>query len=303
MREEAKQVLDDLERKGVIRKVTEPREWTHAMTLVRKRNGKLRPCIDMRNLNKYVMRPHFPINTPKDAISTVPPDAKYFSVFDASNGYYQVPLDEESKKLTCFITPFCRYELNRGAQGLSCTGDEYNRRNATSLEKIPNARLVVDDVLGYTVSPEQKDHKVLVREFLQVCRERKITLNPNKMLLGQREVKFAGYIVGRDGIKADPEKIIAIKNFPKPKNLTDLRSFQGLVEQLGGFSSDVAEAMTPLRPLMSPKAEFIWNEDHEKAFEAAKLALSKPPILTTFDPKRETRLETDAARTKGSGTC
>ena len=76
MRKEAKELLDDLERRGIIRKVTEPREWTHGMTLVRKKSGKLRLCVDLRNLNKHVKRPHFPISAPKDTISRIPPTAK-----------------------------------------------------------------------------------------------------------------------------------------------------------------------------------------------------------------------------------
>ena len=183
--------------------------------------------------------------------------------------------------------------------GLVSAGDEFNQRTDEALKDLENLYKLVDDLLVATETEAQ--HKKAVRALLKRCRETDITLNPDKMVLGQDEVKFAGYIIGKDGVKADPEKTAAIRNFPKPKNITDLRSFQGLVEQLGGFSTQVAEAMGPLRPLLSPRADFIWTDDHDKAFKAAKEALSAPPVLTTFDPTRETQLETDAARTKGLG--
>jgi len=106
--------------------------------------------------------------------------------------------------------------------------------------------------------------------LLQRCREKKITLNAEKMVLAQPEVKFAGHIVGRHGVRADPDKIKAIQNFPKPMNTTDMRSFLGLVEQLGGFTADIAETLRPLRPLLSTKSPFTWTDEHDRAFEAAK---------------------------------
>jgi len=299
MKKEAKELLDNQVKRGVLAKVTEPTQWVHGMRLVRKSNGKLRLCVDLRPLNKYVERPHHPIVSPRDAISEIPPTAKWFSIFDASSGYFQVPLAEESQNLTCFLTEWGRYKFLRATMGLTSAGDEFNRRTDEALEGIPNMTKLVDDVCIY--NDDLEEHVRTIHLFLDRCQKVGITLNPDKMKLAQQEVKFAGYLVGKDGIKADPQKLIALKEFPTPRNITDLRSFQGLVEQLGSFSKKIAEVMRPLRPLLSPKAAFIWTSDHDQAFEAAKKALSEPPILITFDMHRKTRLETDAARTKGLG--
>jgi len=296
---EAKQLIDDQVARGVLTKVDEPTEWVHGMRLVRKANGKLRLCVDLRPLNKYVERPHHPLKAPRDVISSIPPTAKWFSTFDAASGYFQVPLAKESQDYTCFLTEWGRYKFQRATMGLVSAGDEYNRRTEEALEGIPGLIKLVDDICIY--SEEYDDHIKKINLFLDRCRAKGITLNPEKMKLAQTEVKFAGYIIGREGIKADPEKLAAIRNFPTPKNITDLRSFQGLEEQLGNFSTAVAEAMRPLRPLLSPRTPFTWTKDHDSAFDKAKEALSAPPVLTTFDPRRQTCLETDAARTKGLG--
>ena len=139
------------------------------------------------------------------------------------------------------------------------------------------------------------------RKMLMNCREHGITLNPEKFKLAQDEVKFAGFIIGSKGVKADPEKIKAIAKFPTPTNITDLRSFIGLTEQLAGFSKEVSQALLPLRPLLKSKSHWIWNNDHAQAFESTKAALCSPPILTTFDPAKPTMLQTEASRLKGLG--
>jgi hypothetical protein len=75
----------------------------------------------------------------------------------------------------------------------------------------------------------------------------------------------------------------------------------GLVEQLAGFSTEVAAAKAPLRPLLSTRNPYFWTAAHDQAFEAVKLALVSPPVLVHFDPGRETTIQVDASRKNGMG--
>ncbi len=301
LRKAAKGLLDDLEQRGVIEPVTEPTEWLHPVTFVPKKPGsdKLRLTVDLRKLNVYVKRPQHPVRSSHDCVSSVPPTAQFFSTFDAKMGYHQVELDTESQLLTTFATPWGRYKHIRATMGLTSAGDEYNRRTDAALANLPNTEKIVDDVLLYDGTWEA--HQGHIEQFLRRCREHGMTLNPKKFQLGEEEVPFAGHIVGRKGYRADPDKLKAIQNFPRPANITDLRSFQGLCEQLAGFSREVTEAFQALRPLLRGKSEFIWCPEHERAFEATKAALVSPPVLAYFDATRPTRLETDASRTRGLG--
>ncbi len=299
LRHAAKGLIEDLQVRGVIAPVHEPTDWLHPATFVPKKPGsdKLRLCVDLRKLNAFVKRPQHPVRTPKDCVSSVPPSARFFATFDAKMGYFQVPLDEESQLLTTFCTPWGRFKHLRATMGLTSAGDEYNRRTDAELSDIPRTEKIVDDILVYDSSwAAHVDH---VRQFLTRCRRAGITLNPKKFKLGEDKVSFAGYIVGADGIRADPDKLKAVRGFPKPTNITDLRSFLGLCEQLAGFSAETASKMGPLRPLLKTKAEFIWCSEHDRAFEEVKQALTSPPVLALFDPRRPTRLETDASRTRG----
>ena len=88
----------------------------------------------------------------------------------------------------------------------------------------------------------------------------------------------------------------AISQFPKPTNRTEQRSFVGLVNQLSFGINTVATTLTPLRPLLSTKNDFLWNDNHDKAFAAAKDALSTAPIISFFDANRPTHLCTDASQ-------
>ena len=157
----------------------------------------------------------------------------------------------------------------------------------------------MDDTLIHDKNLDQ--HYERVKLYLTKCREHKITLNRDKFEFAQESLKFVGYIVGRHGIMADPEKTRALNNFPTPKNLTELRSFLGLANQLGQFTDKLSALMQPLRDLLKTRNEFLWTPDHQNAFNNIKDHLASPPILTNFDPSRETELHTDASRTKGLG--
>ena len=112
---------------------------------------------------------------------------------------------------------------------------------------------------------------------------------------------YVGYRINSEGVKADPKKVEAIRKFPTPTNITELRSFMGLANQLGRFSNQLSKAAEPLRDLMKSRNAFLWTPNHEAAFEETKNVLCSPPILAPFDPKLPTMLQTDASRLKGLG--
>ena len=108
LRQKLKKELDNMEKTGVIRKVDEPTEWVNSMVVVEKPNGELRICLDPRNLNKAIKREYYQLPTFEE-ISSRLSGAKVFTKLDANKGYWQIPLDESSIKLTTFNTPFGRY--------------------------------------------------------------------------------------------------------------------------------------------------------------------------------------------------
>ena len=92
-----------------------------------------------------------------------------------------------------------------------------------------------------------------------------------------------------------------IQEFLIPTNITELRSFMGLVNQLGDFTDQISFAALPLRDLMKHRSPFVWMPCHGGAFTAVKMALVSPPSLAQYDPSLPTVLHTDASRRKGLG--
>ena len=173
-RDAVKATLDKMVRDGVITPVSEPKQRTHPMVVAVKSNCKPRVCGDLTMLNKYVDRPIFPTRTPKDAISTIPNQCRYFTTVDAVQFYHQIPLNLDSQKLTSFITPWGRFMYLRGTMGLN--GDEYCRRGEEAVGDLENTIKVVDDVLQF--HDDFKSHVEGFRSLLERCRRHQNTPDP-----------------------------------------------------------------------------------------------------------------------------
>ena len=183
--------------------------------------------------------------------------------------------------------------------GFISTGDSYNYHGDIAIDGLERTIKVVDDVL--IASRTREEHMKDVKAFLDRCLKHGITLNFKKLKFCQESVKFAGFVLSEEGISADPKRICAISDFPKPTNITELRSFMGMVNQLGSFSSPISEKCVPLRELLKSRNDFVWLPVHDEAFNDVKKLLINPPILAQFDPSRDTRIETDASKLKGFG--
>lgn len=297
--QQVKDELDSMVRQGIIQPAGDaPSEWCHPLVVVPKPKG-VRITVDLTKLNNQVSRPTHPAPTPFAAVRSVSPSARYFTTADALHGYWQLELHEEDRHLTTFITPYGRFIHCRGPMGFSATGDAYCLRGDMALQGVEHCVKVVDDILLY--DDDFPTHLQRVHQMLSRCRTHGITLNKDKFVVADSRVSFCGYNLSAEGISADEDRVIAIRDFPKPANLTDLRSFMGLVNQLSEFTPDIAAAAQPLRPLMSPKRTFTWTADHDEAFHRVKTALAQPPVLAHFTPTLPVILQTDASRLNGIG--
>lgn len=297
----SKKELDDMVEKKIIEPVSADyvTEWCAPFCPREKESGGIRPTVDFTRLNDWVQRAAHPVTTPYEAVHNVAPGARWFSVMDAKNGYHQILLDKEAQDLLCFITPWGRYKFLRGPQGFIGTGDKHNYEGDRILSGVQDTSKVVDDII--TANITFYEHLERVVEVLQRCRDGGITLSPKKFKFAETEVKYVGYIVGREGIKADPAKLKAIQEYPKPSNIHELRSFDGMINQIGHFTTELTEARGVIRELRSKKNVFTWGKEHDKAFEAIKECLTRLITLVQFDPKLPTRLDTDGSKLKGLG--
>ena len=160
--------LQEMEQLGIISPHEEPNPWRHPIVIAPKKDtDELRICVDSTHLNKLIQREYHLSNSPFEAVTSILQEKlTYFCKFDARHGYWQVPLDAESRPLTCFITPFGRYVCNRAAFGINSISEWYNRRMDKVIAGLEGIRKIVDDILNYVPSlSSEKAHLCLPRSL------------------------------------------------------------------------------------------------------------------------------------------
>jgi hypothetical protein len=299
-RDALKRELLRMESMGIISRYDEPSAWCSPIVVVPKKNDDVRICIDFTRLNQNIQRQYHHSDTPFEIVSTIPSDELgYFCKFDCKSGYWQIPIAEQCRPLTAFITPFGRYVCNRAPFGISSISDVYNARMDDVVQNLHGIVRTVDDLMVYAPTPDILLQRT--RALFDRCKLNNVTLNDSKTIMFAEKVEFSGYVISKTGFSICPDIILGITDFPTPTSLTELRSFFGLVNQLSQFSTNISRALEPLRPLLSTKNVFNWTSDHDAAFRKAKQLLTSPSSLVPFDPSRETRLSTDASRLNGLG--
>ena len=151
----------------------------------------------------------------------------------------------------------------------------------------------MDDVLIWGAT--QEEHDARVHTVLEKAQRAGITLNTDKCEWTKSEVKFLGCIVSADGLRPDPEKTRAVQQMEQPNNISELRSFLGMVTQLGKFLPNLSEKDKALRDLLSKKNQWVWGHEQEKAFTDLKQELSRAPVLQLYNPNRELKISADAS--------
>ena len=263
-------------------------------------SGGVRITVDYRELNKWLVGTIFPNKTPFEAVRSIPSGMKFFTMFDGLKGYHMIRLDEESMALTTFSTPFGLFQYTRLPMGICHAGDSFGSRYHQVFGDLPIARCVEDLCVYAATYPEMI---ALTKKIVERADKYNVSFNSKKTIgaFAVEEGDFAGYRLNSEGYGPSPELTRAIEEFPRPADKTDLRSFNGLCQQVGLFSNEIATALAPFAPLLKKQAAFVWLADHDKAFVTARRLLSQVPALAYYDPTRSTTLFSDASRLRGLG--
>ena len=295
--EDVKEGLDADVRLGVLEPVPEgtPTTWLHRMVVCSKKNGSCRRTVDFQALNKWAARETHHTPSPYQLAREVPSNTKK-TTCDAWNGYHSISLSKCDHHITTFLTPWGRYRYTRCPQGYIASGDAYTRRYDTIIADVKDKVKCVDDTLLW--SNNIKESYTQAVEYLQLVGRNGIILNPKKFKFAKDEVEFAGFNISRDSIRPIPTFLKAVKNFPQPKNITDIRSWFGLVNQ-AAYTFSKCSVMEPFRKLMKKGSKFEWNADMEQALTAAKATIVRKieKGIRIFEKGRKTCLATDWSKT------
>ena len=292
----AKEVKESIERDveaGILKRVpfNEATEWCARMVVVRKKDGRPRRTVDFQQLNQQCLREPNHCESPFHAARKVPENT-WKSVVDAVDGYHSVAIDEESSKLTTFITPWGRFRYLRFPQGHCAAGDAFNGRVQKILSHIPRMIRIVDDICIYDNTIEQAFWHMW--DLLSTCAKHGIVLNKSKFQFCALDVNFAGLEITREGVKPSEKIMCAIRDFPPPTDITKARAFFGLVNQVQWAYAN-SPRMAPFRELVKPHSSFLWTTQHVQLFEESKRLILQQVEkgVRQYSTKRATCLQTD----------
>lgn len=281
--------------------------WASSPVVAPKANGGLRFCIDYRVLNRKTKKPAYPLPQMGSILSQLH-HAKIISTLDMSEAFHQIPMSEESREYTAFVVEgrglleWLRmpYGLTGAPSTFQSLMDLLKRRVKEIIieRKLPNQW--VDQVFAYlddwiVVSQDLDEHLSLLSILFEVLREAKLIINREKSSFACGEVKFLSYIIDELGMRPNPEKIQSILDYPAPKDRTQLRQFNGLVNWYHRHLKNITRVQGSLNKLTSPKVPWRWTEAEQKAFDEVKQALAAAPKLYIPLPGQPFTLYTDAS--------
>ncbi|KAJ9567723.1 LOW QUALITY PROTEIN: hypothetical protein OSB04_003689 [Centaurea solstitialis] len=253
--------LQELLDKGFIRPSTSP--WGAPVLFVKK-DGTMRMCIDHRELNKVTVKNKYPLPRIDDLFDQLE-GAKFFSKIDLRLGYHQLKVREEDIPKTAFRTRYGHYEFLVMSFGLTNAPaafmDLMNRVCKPYLDEF--IIVFIDDILIYSKTAEE--HSEHLRKVLEMLKREQL----------YAKVQFLGHIVTQEGMKVDPAKIEAIKDWESPKSPSEVRSFLGLAGYYRRFIEHFSAIATSLTELTRKDTSTC-----EYAFNNLKGKLTSAPILT-----------------------
>lgn len=292
-RQKVKDILEDLLHNDIIRESNS--EYASPIIVVPKKNGDPRVCVDFRALNKKTYKDKYPMPLIEDQVDSLS-GQQFFTTLDLSSGYHQIPITEESKHLTAFVTPDGHFEYNRMPFGLCNAPAVFQRmiHKVLNPKKIPGVLTYMDDII--IASKTVKEGMERLTLVLDALKEANLTLNLAKCNFFKRKIEFLGLEISSDGIKPGLKKTEAVASFGKPKNAHEVRQFIGLASFFRRFVQGFATIAKPLTNLTKQNVPFNWGPEQEDSFVKLKEILSSRPVLAIYDPAYLTELHTDASQ-------
>ena len=293
-RKEIEKHISDMLAQEIITVSSSP--WSSPVVLVKKKDGTTRFCIDYRKLNAVTRKDSYPLPRIDDALDSLA-GSRYFTTLDLQSGYHQVAMHPDSKDKTAFATHAGVYSYEVMSFGLCNAPPCFQRLMSRVLHGLEwkLCLVYIDDVIVFASSFEE--HLARLQLVLDRLRMANLKLKPSKCHFTKTLVNFLGFVVSAEGVSPDPAKIDAVKSYPTPTCVKDIRSFLGLANYYRRFVQGFAKIASPLNMLTRKGIPFVWSSACENAFHLLKQRLCSAPILAYPDFTKSFHLYTDASQT------
>ncbi|XP_038059532.1 uncharacterized protein K02A2.6-like [Patiria miniata] len=292
LRSRVEQKIRELECLDIIEAVDGPTPWVNPVVVVPKPNCDIRLCLDMRRANEAIIRGRHPIPTVDELLQSMN-GSKVFSKLDLKWGYHQLELATESRGITTFVTHCGLYQYKRLMFGVSSASEQYQYMIAKALAGLEGVENISDDIIVH--GPDQNTHYSRVLAVLRRLQELGLTLNAEKCQFNMSRLVFMGILLSEKGIGPTQERVRAVSEFREPENVSEVRSFLGLVGFSSSFIPNFATLSDPLRKLTRKGVPFQFGPHQKAAFNALKESLAKATTLAYYDKTAPTKVIGDAS--------
>ena len=269
-------------------------DWSSNIVLVLKKDKSYRFCLDYRQLNRVSRPDIFPlprIDSSLDALA----GSSWFSTLDLRSGYYQVPLNPRDAHKTAFISRSGSWQWRVLPMGLCNSASTFQRLMNMVLAGLTYTSCLVylDDII--IMASTLEEHQARLEEVFRRIRTAKLKLRPDKCTILQKEVVFLGHVVSAAGIKVDERKMAVVREWERPRNLKEVRSYIGFCAYYKRYIKDFSSIARPLHALSKKNARFEWTTECQEAFEELRRKLTTAPVVSLPRDEGEYRLDTDAS--------
>lgn len=296
-RQEVRDQITKMLDQGIIR----PSEsaWSSPIWVVPKKidasgKQKWRLVVDFRKLNEKTLDDKYPIPNINDVLDKLG-KCHYFTTLDLASGFYQVEMHPQDVEKTAFNVEHGHFEFLRMPMGLKNSPSTFQRVMDNVLRGLQNEICLVylDDIIVFSTSLQE--HIINLEKVFQRLRESNFKIQMDKSEFLKLETAYLGHIIGKDGIKPNPDKISAIKKYPIPKTSKEIKQFLGLLGYYRKFIPDFARTTKPLTQCLKKGRKITLDSEYVNCFERCKTLLTNDPILQYPDFSKEFNLTTDAS--------
>ena len=268
-------------------------EWAAAPVLLRKKDNKIRYCLDFRRLNAVTKKDVFPLPHMGECIDALDGN-QWFSKLDANSAYYQVEIDENDRGKTAFRTKHGLFQFNRMPFGLVNAPSTFARAMSLVMAGLTWSVILayLDDicVLGRSTKEHLENLEAVFKRF----RKFGLKFKPRKCELFRKEIEFLGRSVSTNGTTLTDHSIDTIRQWTVPHSTKSLQRLLGMANFHRDYIRDFAVVTEPLYSVLRCK-KFFWGSKQQKAFEELKGLLISPAVLAIPSPGKQFFLETDSS--------
>jgi hypothetical protein len=297
LKEEVQSQIRDLLQQGIIRPSNSP--WSSPIWVVPKKldssgKKKWRLVVDYRKLNDKTIDDKYPIPNITEVLDKLG-RCNYFTTLDLASGFHQIEVHPKDVSKTAFTVEHGKYEFLKMPFGLKNAPSTFQRVMDNVLRDLIGKVCLVymDDIIVYSTSLQE--HLVNLRKVFDALHKYNLKIQLDKSEFLCKEVAFLGHVVTSEGVKPNPDKILAIKNWPIPKTETELRGFLGTLGYYRRFIKDFARIVKPLTLPLRKGEKIVHNDEFIKTFNKCKIILTSSHVLQYPDFSKPFILTTDAS--------